>query len=122
MPAFGQHALASDEFQLTTEERIRLGLAQPAHPQALSQARIGKVAVNRIRYALGELTAMNVDNVNEWLQKLAADSPKAAIDAFIQLCEFSTPRLKAIAVDVRSSDGSVKHVSTSELERIVSEQ
>lgn len=120
--SYGQHALVADEFQLTTEDRIRLGLEQPNHPHALSQGKIGKVAVNRIRYALGELAALNIDNVNEWLQQVARDSPSRAIELFIQLAEFSVPKLKAVAVDVRSSDGSVKTVSTAELHKIVSEQ
>lgn len=126
MPAFGQHALVDDEFQLTTDERVRLGLEQPNHPAALSQGRIKNISGNRIRYAMAELAAMNVENVHEWLAILAKDSPKAAIDAFIELAKFSAPQLKAVAIDVRSGDGSVKHMSTAELERelgsVVSDQ
>lgn len=120
--AFGQHALATDEFQLTTEERLQLGLNNPGHPAALPQNRLKGVTANRIRYAMAELAAMNVENVHNWLQQLGKDSPKAAIDAFIELAKFSAPQMKAIAVDVRSSDGSVKTLSTADLERVVSEQ
>lgn len=126
MPAFGQHALAQDEFQLTTEERVQLGLQNPDDPRGLSQGRIKNVTGNRIRYAMAELAALNVENVHNWLGQLAKDSPKAAIDAFIELAKFSAPQLKAVAIDVRSGDGSVKHLSTAELERelgsVVSDQ
>lgn len=122
MPAFGQNALAQDEFQLSSEERLQLGLQQPNHPQALTQGRIGKVTVNRIRHAMAELAALNVDNVDRWLAQVAAESPKAAIELFIELAKFSAPQMKAVAVDVRSGDGSVKTLSTADLERVVSEQ
>jgi len=123
MPApFAHNALVADEFQLSSEERLRLGLEQPAHPAALTQGRIRNVTVNRIRHAMSELAALNVDNVDRWLADVAKDSPAKAIELFVELMKFSAPQLKAVAVDVRSSDGSVKHVSTADLEKIVSEQ
>lgn len=122
MPApYAQNALATGEFQLTSDERAQLGLQQPGHPAAMPLPRIGKVAVARLRWAMGELVALNVDNVNAWLQEAAKDSPSRAIELFIELAKFSAPQLKAVAVDVRSGDGSVRSLSTSDLERVVSE-
>lgn len=122
MPAqFASNALASGEFQLTTEDRLRLGVEQPDHPQALSQGRIKNATVARIRYAMSELAALNIDNVDRWLSEVGKDSPAKAVELFIEIMKFSAPQLKAVAVDVRSGDGSVRTLSTADLERVVSE-
>lgn len=121
-PQFGQNALAADEFQLTTDERARVGLTDPHHPAALPASKIGKIGKARISWALGELAGMNIDNAHEWLRQVAQDSPAKAFELFLELVKFSAPQLKAVAVDVRSGDGTVRTFSTSELEKLVSEQ
>jgi len=64
----------------------------------------------------------NIENVHKWLGRVAEESPAKAVELFIELAQFNLPRLKAVAVDVRSTDGSVKTLSVNELEKIVSEQ
>lgn len=123
MPApYAQNALATEEFQLSTAERERLGLEQPDHPGAMPVAKIGKVGTARVRWAMGELAGMNIDNAHAWLARVAEDSPAKALELFIELAKFSAPQLKAVAVAITSPDGSVRQCSTSDLERIVSEQ
>lgn len=122
MPApYAQNALATGEFQLTSDERAQLGLQQPGHPAAMPLPRIGKVAVARIRWALGELAAMNIDNAHRWLDEVAKDNPAKAFEMFLELVKFSAPQLKAVAVDIRSGDGTVRTLSTADLERVVAE-
>lgn len=120
---FARNALVVDDIQLTTEERIRLGLDKPAHPRALSQGRIAKVTTNRIRYGLAQLIDMNIEKADGWLDEVAKDSPAKAVELLIELAQFSLPKLKAISVDVRDSGGGVKNYSVAELEKlVVSEQ
>lgn len=133
---FGKHAtINADGTGHTSEERLQLALSDPNNPQALKQGQVRAISQNRIRSAMAELAHGNIENVNKWIQTLAEGvfdpltgkcivlpQPKAAIDAFIELAQFSLPKLKAVAIDVRSSDGSVKQLSVSDLEKIVSEQ
>lgn len=136
---FGKHALISkDGTGFTSQERLDLGLTEPQHPAALSQPQVKAVTQNRIRSAMSELAHGNIENVHKWLQQVAegiaveqADgstkmvslpNPARAVELFLSLAEYTLPKLKAVTVDVRSKDGSVKNLSISDLESIVSEQ
>lgn len=122
---FGSHALAQDEFQMTTQERIAAGLADTPQAGALSLPKINALGKARLRTALSELAAGNVDNVNLWLQQVAAQSPAKAIELFIQLAEFGAARLKAVATvsaNFNEGDAPLRNASVHDLMRIVSEQ
>lgn len=132
--AFGKHALINDDGTgLTTEQRLQLSLLEPGNPQAMTQAAVRGVTQNRIRSAMSELAHANISKVNDWLDKVAEgqrDSegrvivrpdPAQAIRLFMGLAEYTLPKLKAVAVDVRSSDGSVKQMSIKDLEAIAAE-
>ena len=120
---FGARALTLDDGTgLTTEQRLALSLITPDAPEALSQRVVGAITTNRIRSALAELAHGNVDKVQGWLDQVGAQNPARAVELFMELAQFVLPKVKAVAVDVRSSDGSVKTLSISELEKIVSEQ
>lgn len=132
---FAQHAqINADGTGLTTEQRLELALRDPNAPAAMSQGQVKAVSQNRIRSAMAELAHGNIDNVHHWLRQLAEGifdaegkcvsrpDPKGALEAFMELAQFSLPKLKAVAIDVRSSDGSVKQLSVADLEKIVSEQ
>lgn len=133
--SYAKHALITkDGDGLTTEERLDLALSDPQHPAALSQGQARGVTQNRIRSAMAELAHGNIEKVDRWLTMLAEGSfdekgkclttpnPRAALECFMELAQFSLPKMKAVAIDVRSSDGSVKQLSVSDLEKIVSEQ
>jgi hypothetical protein len=76
-----------------------------------------------VRAAFAELAVRNFDRIQNWLDQVAHDSPAKAIELFIQLAEFAVPKLKAAAIDVRSPDASVKHLSYADLEaRVLSSQ
>lgn len=132
---FARHAKVNEDGTgLTTEQRMQLALITPEHPDAMKQGQVRAVSQNRIRSAMAELAHGNIENVNQWIQNVATGSydsegkcvvrpdPATAVSLFMQLAEFSLPKLKAVAIDVRSSDGSVKTLSRSDLEKIVSEQ
>jgi hypothetical protein len=72
-----------------------------------------------VRAAFAELAVRNFDSIQHWLDQVAHDSPAKAIELFIQLAEFSVPKLRAAAIDARSSDGSVKQLSYADLEACV---
>ena len=122
MSEFAHDALANNANVLTTEQRLALALVGDTSPRALTVSRAGQLTKARIRYAFAELADMNVDNVHRWLSEVAQQSPAKAIELFMELAQFSLPKLKAMAIDVRSSDGSVKTLSYADLERVVSEQ
>lgn len=123
MSEFARHALVQDDgMGLTTEQRLQLALLTPDAPGALPQGTVRNITQNRIRSAMAELSHNNIENVHRWLGEVARISPAKAVELFIELAQFNLPRLKAVAVDVRSSDGSVKTLSVSELEKIVSDQ
>lgn len=113
---FGGRALVVPGGGLSTQDRIQLGLIDPTDSRALSQRQIKEVTSNRLRAAMSEVIAENVPKINQWLERVAEDSPKAAIELVIELAQFSLPKLKAVAVDVRSGDGSVKTLSVADLE------
>lgn len=109
---------------MPSEERILRSLdgTLPADIPALPLSKIDNVTRSRIRHSMAELAAGNIDNVNRWLHKVAETSPAKAIELYIELLQFSLPKVKAIAVDVRSKDGSLAKLSMAELSSIVSDQ
>lgn len=115
---FGANALSNSEFQMSTEDRMLLGLDQPEHPAAMSLTKIDKVTNSRIRYALAELLALNVENMNVWIRQVAAQNPARAIELMLELAQFTTPKLKAIAMDVRTPDDPSK-MSLADLARTI---
>lgn len=109
---------------MPSEERIVRSLdgTLPVEVPPLPVGTIDRVTRARIRLSMAELAAANMDNVNLWLAQTAAISPAKAVELFIELIQFSLPKVKAIAVDVRSKDGSLSRLSMSELQSVISEQ
>ena len=140
---FGKHAVAENGVTLPSEERIQRSLdgTLPAHIKPISTAKIDAVSRSRIRRAFAELAQGNIEQVEGWLQSVAsgtpdtvdmetgaktrgtAAAPARAIELFIELAKFTTPQVKAIAVDVTDSKGNAKRLTTAELmASIVAEQ
>lgn len=97
---------------------------------------IDKVTRSRIRYGVSELVNGNIDNVQRWLNEIGdgikdprdpskymcMPRPRDAIELFIELLQFSVPKMKSISVDVKDKSGSVKNYAMSDLQTIVAEQ
>lgn len=79
--------------------------------RSLTKARVG--------YMLADLTAQMMPEVQVWLRDLAKDSPKAAVDAFLELAKFSTPQMKHMAVERDAGDGPMRARSLRELQGMV---
>ena len=111
--------LDNDGQAISSEQRMLQTLMNPSLEGGVASRKMNNVNTARIRYALAQLTALNVTNVQRWLEATAEKNPAAAVGLYLQLLEYSTPKLKAVAVDVRSGDGSVKNLSMAELQNIV---
>lgn len=109
---------------MPSEERMLRSLdgSLPADVPGLPLGQINNVTRARIRHSMAELAAGNVDNVNTWLHEVSKTQPAKAVELFIELIQFSLPRVKAVAVDVRSKDGSLSRLSMAELQSVISDQ
>src|SRR5688572_11671894 len=119
--SLGALALVDEEFVLTTEERLQFSLERPNDSRALTTGQVNKVTKARIQYALSELAHNNAPNVQRWLEEVARESPKIAIELYLELLQFTIPKIKAVAVDMRhtSGDSNPKELSLAELQQMV---
>lgn len=118
MNEFARHALANGCDLLTTDQRLALA---PDDPRALTPRVVKAVTQNRMRQSLAELAHGEMDNVRHWLHEVAKDSPAKAVELFIELAQFSLPKLKETAVTMTTDNGQ-RTYSIEELQSIVSEQ
>jgi hypothetical protein len=108
--------------RLTVDQRIK----RVGEETGLTPRQANAITKARLQYALSELADMNIDNVNRWLNQVGERSPAEAIRLYMELMEFSTPRLKAAQVVANltpNADGQRKlnEMSIEELQRIVAE-
>lgn len=68
---------------------------------------------NQLRQQMLRLVDRNVDEVHGWLQRIAEDSPAAAVDRFIELLKFGLPQLKEATLNV-TRDGQTKTFRSSD--------
>lgn len=123
MTEFARTALNDGANQLTSEQRMTLSLANPQHPLALPPGRVGQITKAQIRHALATLVDVNAAKISGWLDELAKEHPRAALEMFIELAKFSTPQQKSVAVDIKDpGTGNARRLSISDLQSIVSEQ
>lgn len=57
---------------------------------------VGNKTTNKIREAFQVLMESNVDRMSEWLEQVADKDPKAALDLFIRMAEYTTPKLARV--------------------------
>lgn len=65
---------------------------------------INKITQARIRWAVAELTALNLEKVSRLVDELGKDSPKAALDFLLELLKFTTPQQKSMTVESTPAD------------------
>lgn len=122
-----------------SQEDVMLGSLMgnlPAPVKPMPTGAIDRVTRSRIRYGVSELVNGNIDNVQRWLseigdgiedphrpgQWIALPRPRDAIELFIELLQFSVPKMKSISVDVKDKGGNMKSYSMTDLQTIVAEQ
>lgn len=101
-------SLTQAEFAQPTESRLQRGLAAPVERSSAGAMQLGainKISQARIRYAVAELTGMNLEKASTWLDSLAADSPAKALEVLLELLKFTTPQQKSVTVEQGQSDG-----------------
>lgn len=118
---FATRALIEGEFQLPTEDRLELSVLNPGSRGTLTLPTVNKVTIARIRHAMMNLTHELYPDVLKWIRDVGAINPKVGVELFLELAQFSLPKLKAIAVAVSDATDTRK-LSNEELQRIVSEQ
>jgi hypothetical protein len=122
MKDYATHALIGDEFQLPSEERLQLTLAEPNNPAAMSQPAVRGVVLNRLRYSLADLMSTERPNIIAALEEVRRVDPARYVGLYIELLQFSMPKLKAVAMEVTDHSPGTKQMTIADLQRIVSEQ
>ena len=62
-----------------------------------------KLANERLRVAICELTDANIVNVQKWLDKISTEDPAKAIDFLLRMLEFSVPKLSRVEAQISTS-------------------
>jgi hypothetical protein len=89
-------------------------------PDPTTEKAIKALTQQKIRQAFANLAHNNLDAVQSWLHSVAQDSPARAVELFLQLAEFSLPRLKATEVTV-TQNNSTRTYTLEELKRQLEE-
>jgi hypothetical protein len=89
-------------------------------PDPTTEKAMKALTQQKIRQAFANLAHNNLDAVQSWLHSVAQDSPARAVELFLQLAEFSLPRLKATEVTVTQNNSS-KTYTIDELKRQLEE-
>jgi hypothetical protein len=81
------------------------------------------VVTRDLRLSISALLEGNVDNVQRWLYEVAKTDPAEAVELFLRLLEFITPKLRAAAVGLEMHDTThrrpLHEMSIAELEAMV---
>lgn len=120
MSSFATHGLIDDEYELPTEQRLALSVQQPTSVLALTPGQVKNISTARLRYAMLQLAEGSHDLIQQCLRDVAARNPKEAVELYIELLQFSIPKIKAVAVQIDHTSGGkpVKEYSLEELQRI----
>lgn len=68
-------------------------------------------ATQKIRIAYQKLTEDNLENMSRWLEAIAADSPKEAMDMMIKLSEYVIPKMARTEITGADGDDLFKNIS-----------
>jgi hypothetical protein len=125
---------------LSPADRIRLGIdeppaegeieflpapsapVQPAPPTRAPNLKLvlkegEKASSPRIRQMVNELLAGNIENADYALKQLFAANPKLGLEMYIELAQFSLPKLKAVAVQVDDRSENPRNLSFAQLQQ-----
>ena len=60
---------------------------------------------NKVREAFQKLLEDNLENMTDWLSKVADDDPKAALDILNKMAEYTTPKLARVENKIETDEG-----------------
>jgi hypothetical protein len=80
-----------------------------------------KLANERLRVAICELTDANITNVQKWLDAISTEDPAKALDIILRMLEFSVPKLSRVeaVVSPGSTTGDLGDLSIRDLQDMV---
>ncbi len=64
-----------------------------------------RLANERLRVAICELTDANIVNVQQWLDAIAKEDPAKALDVILRMLEFSVPKLSRVEAQITTGGG-----------------
>ncbi len=91
-------------------------------PVSLSETALQRVSTGRVRFALSQLAQNNVTQVQHWLDSIAlVDGPKAAMELYLKMIEYSVPKLSRTEIKVEDSEGNtaVATLTIEELQQMI---
>ena len=91
-------------------------------PTSLSETQLQRVSTGRVRFALSQLAQNNVTQVQHWLDSVAlVDGPKAALELYLKMIEYSVPKLSRTEGKVEDSEGNtaVAQLSFEDLQQMI---
>lgn len=74
------------------------------NPNGRPKGAVGKTT-QQAREAIAMFVEGNVDRLNDWLDQIAADSPKDAFDRFMSVVEYHIPKLARTDIQPLGKDG-----------------
>lgn len=80
-----------------------------------------KLANERLRVAICELTDANMVNVQEWMDMVSKEDPAKAIDFLLRMLEFSVPKLSRVEAQISTggATGSLGDLTVRDLQEMV---
>ena len=91
-------------------------------PISLTETQLQRVSTGRVRFALSQLAQQNVTQVQGWLDAVCLiDGPKAAMELYLKLIEYSVPKLSRTEIKVEDTDGNtaVAQLTIDELQQMI---
>ncbi len=80
-----------------------------------------KLANERLRVAICELTDANIANVQKWLDTVSTEDPAKALDIVLRMLEFSVPKLSRVEAQITAggSTGDLGDLTVRDLQEMV---
>lgn len=110
--------LYDSEF-LTPDEKAVRRINEAGELRTPYQTR--KLANERLRVAICELTDANIESVQTWLNKVAIEDPAKAIDFLLRMLEFSVPKLSRVEAQITTGgvSGDLGDLTVRDLQEMV---
>lgn len=87
-----------------------------APPLRLVHKEGDRVSAPKIRQMVNELLAANLEEAHQALNQLFKMNPKLGLELYIELAQFSLPKLKAVAVQVDDKSDNPKALTFAQLQ------